>query len=287
MHNDENNVCAESLGAIISDRDIRDYRIAASDVANASLTFPDRFELEMPPVKNQGTVGSCVAHALAETIEFFNAKSGLQEDMSVGYIYGNRRNTDHMGYGMITRDAIKAVCSDGDVPHYMFPFNEEVPDIVSRFNAADTTLSEVARGMRPTSYFKVASANEIKTALCNGNPVIFAVTWYSDAKVIDGVITTNRSDPRGGHCMVIYGWDERGWKIQNSWGKHWGEGGRAILPYNYTIREAYCVIDDTKNNLLIIRPFHTKNQIIKCLAKALNVVMRLIDRIVRAVTGRK
>ena len=44
--------------------------------------------------------------------------------------------------------------------------------------------------------------------------------------------------------MVIYGWNKQGWKIQNSWGTSWGNQGRAILPYDTKLSEAYGVIDD-------------------------------------------
>lgn len=59
----------KSLGAIFSPPDVRDYRIAC---AAAPVEFPAEFELPMPEVKNQGQVCSCVAHALATTVEYFS-----------------------------------------------------------------------------------------------------------------------------------------------------------------------------------------------------------------------
>ena len=55
------------LGALFSKPDVRDY------VATTKMEeFPDAFELKLPKVKNQGTVGSCVAHALSTVVEYFN-----------------------------------------------------------------------------------------------------------------------------------------------------------------------------------------------------------------------
>ena len=121
-------ICA--TGALLSLPDIRDYEL----VATAQCDFPEEFELTMPAVKSQGSVGSCVAHALATVMEFYNKKQHHEDiDMSVGYIYGNRENSAHKGQGMKVRDALKAITAGGNVPHTDFPFNEEVPGIIEKF----------------------------------------------------------------------------------------------------------------------------------------------------------
>ena len=75
------------LGSIASPPDIRDYRLAAT----APLEIPSAFELDMPIVKSQGSVGSCVAHSVALIMEYYNKKQHNKDiRMSVGYIYGNR-----------------------------------------------------------------------------------------------------------------------------------------------------------------------------------------------------
>lgn len=58
-----------AFGAEPSDPDIRDYKIAKNSLKSE---FPERFELEMPKVKNQGSIGSCVAHSIALVAEYFN-----------------------------------------------------------------------------------------------------------------------------------------------------------------------------------------------------------------------
>ena len=109
----------ESFGAIFSPKDVRDYRISLS--VN-SENFPETFELTMPNVKNQGTVGSCVAHGLAVVVEYFSRLQGDEtKDMSVGYIYGNRTTSNHYGTGMIVRDALAALAESGDVVQSLFP----------------------------------------------------------------------------------------------------------------------------------------------------------------------
>lgn len=36
---------------------------------------------------------------------------------------------------------------------------------------------------------------------------------------------------KGGHAFALVGYDERGFVVQNSWGRNWGASGFAILPY--------------------------------------------------------
>ena len=93
-----------TFGAIKSPKDVRDYRAVC--VAAAS-SFPAEFELTMPAVKDQGAIGSCVAHSLATVVEYFSRHQGDDNrEMSTGYIYGNRLNSSHAGAGMIVRDAL-------------------------------------------------------------------------------------------------------------------------------------------------------------------------------------
>lgn len=262
------------FGALLSKKDVRDYRISC---ATAPTEFPKEFELKMPKVKFQGSVGSCVAHAIATTVEYFN---GLQEndneEMSVGYIYGNRTNTDHIGTGMYTREAIAVTCKYGDVNNELFPYNEEVPEIIEKFNVASTELFEKGEPNRFTSYYRLYTDNEIKTSLMKNGPVIFAMPWYEDTKIVNGVIITSQNSNAGYHCMVIYGWDERGWKIQNSWSEYWANEGRAILPYDVKISEAWGIIDKlTKSDIKIVKPYNSK--IGKLFAKIINIIYRLCD----------
>ena len=95
----------------------------------------------------------------------------------------------------------------------------------------------------------------------DGNPVIFSMYWFDDIKLEKGVMKTNqvKSKSTGGHCMVIYGWNNDGWLVQNSWGKYWGRGGRFILPFNISRKETWGVVDAKSDSSLILeKPFKSK-----------------------------
>ena len=264
-----------STGAIISPPDIRDYRFETT-----GSNFPSEFELEMPPVKNQGLVGSCVAHSIALVMEFYNKKQHNEDiPMSVGYIYGNRISSAHTGIGMNTRCALQDCCSEGSVPYSDFPVNVEVPEIFDMVAHEKEELAPKAYPFRLTSYVKVSTVDEIKTALYNGYPVVFVINWYKDAKVKKGILTSERAESDSSHCMVIYGWDERGWKFQNSWGTLWGTQGCAILPYDFPIIQAYSVIDELVGDIKIKKPFKFKTRFGKALVRLINWIGALVYRI--------
>lgn len=231
----------KAFGAIKSPKDVRDYRAVC---AVNSSSFPTEFELEMPEVKNQGSVGSCVAHSLATVVEYFSRHQGDDDRaMSTGYIYGNRLNSMHSGVGMVVRDAIAETCVYGTVPNEMFPHNVEVPLAIQVFQNKAVELYPHSYPNRLTSYYRLYTDAEIKASLMQNGPVVFAMEWFSDIVVEDGIMKTKQVKSGAYHCMVIYGWNASGWKIQNSWGIEFGDNGRAILPYDIPHSETWGVVD--------------------------------------------
>lgn len=228
-------------GAIFSPVDIRDYRAVACAASNE---FPESFELPMPEVKNQGAVGSCVACALATVVEYFSRYQGDDiREMSIGYIYGNRSNSAHIEHGMIVRDAIDVVCKCGDCVKTLFPYNEEVPGIIERFEKEFASLFPKAYDNRFTSFYLLHGENDIKASLMQNGPAVFAMGWHDENAVDENGILREKGNAGNGHCMVLYGWCKDGWLFQNSWGTGWGRNGRAILPYETKIREVWGIID--------------------------------------------
>lgn len=258
-------------GAIFSGYDARDYKMVCTA---SKMEFPKEFELEMVRIKNQNATGSCVAHSLSSIMEYYNNKqNGDPTEMSIGYIYGNRTTSEHKGAGMVMRDALEAVRQYGDVPKYMYYSdtdwdNIEVPHSVLLFEFAKDKLFEYGYPHRISQYARVDSVNAIKASLYAGNPVLIAMEWYADMEVIDGILTTSYEGYDGGHCMFIYGWDERGWKVQNSWGEEWGVNGTMIVPYDMKIEECWTLTDDVIEGVVVKKPFSSK--VGKFVAKIIN-----------------
>lgn len=265
------------LGAIFSTKDVRDYKAVCK---NINIEFPEEFELDMGKVKNQGNVSSCVAHSLSTVIEYFNkVQYNSDIEMSTGYIYGNRSMTSYKGEGMVTREALNTLRLYGDIEQNKFPYNIEVPEIIVKYHEVSEQFYEDGYKYKIKSYCKLETENDIKQALMKNGPVVISMTWYSDIKVISGMLTTSLSKDKqsGGHCMVLYGWNKDGWKIQNSWGTKWGNKGCAIVPYNIPIREFWTVVDDTIDDMEIIKPY--SSEIGKIIAKFLNIFWKLLSKI--------
>lgn len=267
----------QMTGALFGPKDVRDYRIVAGAAQVAE--FPKTFELKMRYVKNQMNVSSCVAHSIAEVVEYHNFQETNKDIiMSTGWIYGNRRETNYKGEGMYTRDAVATACKYGCVPLTVLPYNHEVPEAIKDFEDKYPEFGEYATKLRFSYYYRTRKENEIKQALLKDGPVVFAIEWYKDNQVVKGVIQRGKQKS-GGHCMVIYGWDETGWKILNSWGLLWGNGGKAILPYDYPIEEAYGIADDIlEDRDDIVKPYE-KNWFTKAIAKILNFFSGIITTI--------
>ena len=236
-----------SFGAIYSPKDVRDYKLVATA---APTELPEEFQLDMVRIKNQGSVGSCVAHSLSEVIEFFNKKQfNHNYVMSTNFIYGNRRTSEHTGHGMVIRDALKAVQKYGDIRATKFPGNTETPQVIDDFEANFDSLKDEAYKSRISTYVRLTGVDQIKSFLVNHGPVVIGMNWYSDYKVNPhGYLTSTYDESKivGGHCMVIYGWTKLGWLIQNSWGDTWGTKGTCLYSFDKTsmIREAWGVTDE-------------------------------------------
>ena len=196
----------ESFGALPFEEDVRDYRLKKAAVR--AETFPEEFTLNPPKVKNQGSVGSCVAHAIAETVEYYNREQEKSDVlMSTGFIYGNRRGSLNKSSGMFVREALANTCKYGTVIKSDFKENVEVPKAITLFEERFDELKDRAFPNRFSTYFRLRSDVDIKYALMNYGPVVFAMTWRQGMYVDNGGILhvdpTRKAD--GGHCMIIYG----------------------------------------------------------------------------------
>ena len=266
--------CDDMQGAIFSNVDVRDYQAVCTA---SSVSYPKEFELKTVRVKNQGSTGACVAHAISSIVEYYNFKQNNDKtEMSTGYIYGNRQDSAYKDRGMIVRDALEAVRKYGDVPKSNFPYNVEVPLAINMFENVKDDLYEIGYPHRISQYCRVNNTNAIKSALMAGNPVLIAMDWYKDMKVSNGILITSFEGYDGGHCMFIYGWNEKGWKVQNSWGLFWGNNGKVVVPYDMKIRECWTITDNVIEGMKIKKPFSSHTG--KAVAKLINGICNKIKR---------
>lgn len=235
----------ETFGALKSPFDARDYKLVAT-----SVEFPERFELPKVTVKNQGSVGSCVAHAASSVVEYHHKRQHNEKKVfSTEFIYGLRDVGYYVGDGMYIRNALNTLRKYGDVPQTDLKGNNNYQDAMANVNADLYDLLDKAYPHRISSYFRLDNENAVKSALMNHGYVLVSMDWYKDAELIDGVYTIT-DEVRGRHAVVIYGWNEKGWLAQNSWGGNWGNKGRFIIPFEFNLNEMWGITDNITEDIV-------------------------------------
>lgn len=278
------------MGSLPSPKDVRNY-VAVSAV-NAK-DFPEEYVLpgKLPPVEDQKNVDSCVGYALKFVADYFDIDQGDNAGpMSAGYLYGNRSN-GYTGHGRHILAANRDFLKWGVCAHKKFPENVEVPRAIELVEERRYDLHPEAYPNRISSFYEIHDSDGIKAALMSGSPVVISIEWYDDIEVdVDGVIQTAYVSSDSYHAIVIYGWDQRGWKIQNSWGTDWGKEGRAILPYGVPRREQWGYTDTYSENArrqreaelenridILAAELHLKNEECSVLAKQYGDVMMKVS----------
>lgn len=228
------------FGCRLSSYDVRDYKVKAG-----STLLPDTYTCPVSvKVKNQGSVSSCVAHAVSSILEYH---TGATVSLSTNFIYGMQKELfGREDRGMFLRDACKIVTDYGDMSLEDCPGNTEVPkchDIASKAFADNEKLKNAFK-FHTLKYFTCSTNDEIKHALVNYGPVLASLKWYDTFKVgIDGTLKGEEKGDYGYHAIMIYGYTPEGFWCQNSWGKLWGKGGKFFVPNSIKFREARGFVD--------------------------------------------
>ncbi len=196
----------------------------------------------MPPVVDQGDLGSCTANAIAGAFQYEVRKQSLTDiTPSRLFIYYNERvleGTVSFDAGAEIRDGMKTINKQGVCRESEWAYD------ITRF--ADRPSGQCytdALSNLSTSYFKLASQSSliVKASLALSFPVVFGFAVYSSFE--SNTVATNGIVPMpgrndeflGGHACVIVGYDDRTQRyiVRNSWGTDWGMAGYFTIPYNY------------------------------------------------------
>lgn len=255
--------------------DLRDYK-----VKSVSTNVTD-FKLDnLPSVKNQRSVNSCAAHSSSSILEWFNKKeTGEHRQLSTGFIYGMQGVAfNRLDDGMYLRDACKIIQKYGDCLFDTIPFNVEMPECYNRLkdNLNEDVYNE-ASICKVESYAKCTTNEAVKYALMQYSPVLMSVKWYDKYDLCDdSTICFDATSDNGYHAVMAYGFNEKGWLCQNSWGKNWGNNGRFILPYEHGFREAWSFVD--AENCDVYKP--KQNKALDIVYKILNFLINLLKEII-------
>jgi C1A family cysteine protease len=109
--------------------------------------------------------------------------------------------------------------------------------------AVTTMSTSEAAKYRIKGWTKISDAKKIedvKAQLALGVPVIFDMRVREQFQQFkgNGVLDIPGVMSGGGHTMLAIGYDDsrKAFRIQNSWGRKYGEGGYAWLSYDFRAR---------------------------------------------------
>lgn len=194
----------------------------------------------MPPVYDQGQLGSCTANAIGAAMEYERQRQNEPDFVpSRLFIYFNERaveGTTGSDSGAQIRDGIKVVNLEGACPEPIWPYD------VSMFTIRPPRRCYVAaRKDRALRYEAIATLGDLKEALASRLAVVFGFTVYesfeSEQVSSTGVVPLpgDRERVVGGHAVLAAGYsDPKGvLVVRNSWGSAWGDHGYCYMPYEY------------------------------------------------------
>lgn len=229
-------------------KDLRDVRYAASQRRNL-FDLPEILDLRsvyMPPVFDQGQLGSCTANAIAGAYAYVHANSAQIESpnwagilLSRLFIYFNERSmegTIASDAGAFIRDGIKTMnlygaCLENIWPYEPYTFTNKPSD--DAYTEAKNHLAVAYQSVRPTS-------QDVITALADGYPVVFGFTVYESFESPEVAATGEMPFPKpaesalGGHAVLAVGFDQAKQHliVRNSWGSGWGQNGYFTMPFS-------------------------------------------------------
>lgn len=221
--------------------DFRDCHIVHSDAAVASRPPSRNLADKMPPVYDQGQVGSCVGNSTAAAFEYnLTREGGGGWTPSRLFVYWNARRlegTTDSDSGAQIRDGVRGVALWGAPKETDWPYDPDACTVKPNAHAFLEAKRNVA-----SSYLAVRqSVDAIATTVAGGEPVVFGFSVYdyfeSDEMASTGVLKMPlRSEQMlGGHAVLIVGYDDvaRTFSVRNSWGASWGKAGYFDMPYSY------------------------------------------------------
>lgn len=229
---------------------LRNFNVRPSPVDSRDFQYkiknvPIKLEVDLrewdSPVEDQGTLGSCVSHALTSCFELMVKREQPDQftELSRLFSYYHTRVLEESieeDQGVVyIRNALKAADKYGICNEELWPYD------VDRFNQQPTPACYLDAASRKIVQYKALDSNlDMLESLNQNKPVVIGMTVY------DSFMTITDKKPEismpgeydfvvGGHSVAIIGYSlpKRQFLIKNSFGKDWGAGGYCWMPFDY------------------------------------------------------
>lgn len=224
------------LGCLKDLPDHRDFKYPLATIAH----YPPVVDLrsEMPPVYDQGSLGSCTGNAIAGAIHWELIKEKLQPFVpSRLFIYYNERKiegTVSLDNGACIRNGMKSISTTGYCDEFVWPYH------ISRYREEPSSGAFAQAKQihhRTRQYKRLNGLLDVKNALAQRNIVVFGFMVFENFYETKDVMPMPGPDdrPEGGHAVAVAGYDDTHQHviIRNSWGSDWGVDGYFYMPYKF------------------------------------------------------
>jgi hypothetical protein len=210
--------------------------------------LPPRVDLSrfFPSPGSQGRQGSCVGWAVGYAARSYYAQSVERRPSgnaahipSPAYIYNAIKDPlKSCDSGSRIADALDLLKS-GAISLERVPYDASLCTPPSR------QLRATATDFRIGSWLTVNPdrLDQIKAELAQRNPVVFGMMTRPTFHKLRGatIYRSSSEQPNGSHAMVVVGYDDtrQAFRVINSWGGRWGEGGFGWVGYDAFVSDVH------------------------------------------------
>jgi len=248
-----------ATGWIRDFEDPRDYTVDSDEVVPFLLRreafgnkdgkkIPNRYTIpSLPPIKQQGRIGSCTAHAATTMYEaYLQVADLIGEPLSRRFLYKVTRNLmgEKSDSGAYLRTTMQAMAMFGIPPERYFKYS------IKEYNREPSGFHySMAQNYQALTYYRLDRREKpektidcIKTNIAANRACMFGFVVFSNLKEDGDIQLPSRRDKvEGGHAVCAAGYNDiykvgdsvGAFRIANSWGTEWGDDGFGWLPYDY------------------------------------------------------
>ncbi len=182
-------------------------------------------------ILDQKSEGACTGFAMAAAINMLNQQAKRDITVSARMLYEMaKRNDEWPGEeydGSSLRGAIQGWKNMGVCEDQFWPYRVGA-------NKGDLTIEAAKNACQHTigAYYRIRPViSDFHTALNEAGVIAVSAKVHKGwDNPINGLISHDRRST-GGHAFIIVGYNDKGFWIQNSWGKNWGDNGVALWSY--------------------------------------------------------